>query len=105
MAAARNRDYMANMVLLAIGNWMGYFAPNRPKPVCAECTTTIESPTGSNAPEAFYIAIPTQGDGDTIVAPVCGPCTRKIGSESLLAKAIEHFKKLWPEATVTRAVQ
>lgn len=103
IAASRGGDYVSTHVLQAIGQWMGEgFRPTQPKPRCAECDTAIESPVGNNAPEAFYIAIPTLGNGDTIAAAVCGRCTRKIGSDSLFAHCIEHFKKVWPKATVVK---
>ncbi len=103
IAASRGGDYVSTHVLQAIGQWMGEgFRPNKPKPRCPVCDTAIESPTGQNAPEAFFIAIPTLGNGDTLIAPVCGRCCHKIGSDGLLAKCIEHFKRVWPKSTVVQ---
>lgn len=103
LAAARSGDYTANQVLQAIGQWMGTgFTPSTPRPVCAVCQATVESPVGPTAPEAFFIALPTQGNGDVLIAPVCAKCTKLHGGESLVAKGIEHFKKVWPKAFVTR---
>jgi hypothetical protein len=103
MAASRGGDYTATHVLQAIGQWMGTgFTPTTPRPTCALCQKVFESPMGADAPEAFFIAMPTQGNGDTLAAPVCRACVKATGSESLVAKAIEHFKRVWPKAYVTR---
>lgn len=103
MAASRGGDYTATHVLQAIGQWMGEgFKPTTPRPTCALCQNKFESPGGPDAPEAFFIAIPIRGNGDTLVAPVCRKCVKAAGSESLTAKAIEHFKKVWPKSTLAR---
>lgn len=103
IAASRGGDYTATHVLQTIGQWMSEgFTPTTPRPQCAMCQTIIDSPVGANAPEAFFIAMPIRGNGDTLVAPVCGKCVKATGSESLTAKAIEHFKKVWPKSTIAR---
>lgn len=103
MGASRGGDYTATHVLQTIGKWMHTaFTPTSPRPQCALCEAVVESPVGPTSPEAFFIAMPVQGNGDTLIAPVCAKCMKATGSESLVAKAIEHFKKIWPKANVTR---
>lgn len=101
MYAADGGDFVAAQVRIGIGNWMtAAFAPNTRPPRCATCEHTFEKPI---EPEAFYLAVPMRGDGLGMVVGVCKRCVRRIGSDGLFNSAIEHFKKVWPKAVVTRS--
>lgn len=97
--ASEGGDYTAQTIRIGIGLWASQaFAPNMPPQRCVECEYTFPD---AAAPEAFFLAIPERGDGDSIVCGVCRACVRKIGSDSLLARCAEHFKRLWPKSRLT----
>ena len=97
--ASDGGDHTAAQIRIGIGLWgETAFAHGAPRQRCATCDTTFESAT---SPEAFFLAIPQRGDGDSLVCGVCPACVRKIGSDGLLARAAETFKRVWPAAVVT----
>lgn len=97
IAASDAGDYRAAQVRVGVGLWAEKaFGVRYPK--CATCETHFQN---SIEPDAFFLAIPQRGDGDSLVGAVCKKCAKRIGSEGMLAAAIEHFKKVWPAATVT----
>lgn len=99
MYAADGGDFTAAQIRIGTGMWMQRaFAPGTPAQHCPLCQHAFASAT---EPEAFFLAIPYRGDGDSIVSAVCVRCVRRVGSDGLLAAAIEHFKRLWPNAKVT----
>lgn len=99
MYAAEGGDHTAAQIRIGIGLWgQQAFGPKMGPQQCACCDHTFSGPT---EPEAFFLAIPFQGDGDSIVSAVCRACVRKIGSEGLIGKCAEHMKKLWPKAVIT----
>lgn len=99
MYASDGGDHAAAQVRIGVGLWMATaFAPNAARQRCALCEHVFESATD---PEAFFLAIPFKGDGDSIVTGVCRRCVRMSGSDGLLGKAAEFFKRLWPASKVT----
>lgn len=100
LIAARGGDYIPALAMTAIHSWMGVaFTPQMPKPKCATCEHDLHS---ADDAAAFFVSLPMYGNGDSIIIGVCARCVRKIGSDGLMARSIEHFKKIWPKATVTR---
>lgn len=98
MWASEGGDYAAMQVRQGIGLWRQVaFAPKAPPSRCCECLFVFPDP---DAPEAFFLAIPQRGDGNSLVMGVCKSCVRKIGGEGLLAKAMELFRKFWPDSQV-----
>lgn len=97
--ASDRGDFTAAQIRVGVGLWMQRAFPiGGPRQRCATCDHTFESPV---EPEAFFLSIPFRGDGDSIVSAVCRACVRKIGSDGLLAAALDHFTKIWPAAKVT----
>lgn len=97
--AAEGGDAAAVQVRMGIGLWRQVaFAPKAPQPRCCACLYAFPD---ADAPEAFFLAIPQRGDGNSLVSGVCRACVRKIGSDGLLARATEHFRKFWPDSKVT----
>lgn len=100
MYAADGGDHTAAQVRIGIGLWMQKaFAPGTPTQHCVICHTYAFK--SASDPEAFFLAIPMRGDGDSMVSAVCTRCTRRVGSDGLLAAAIEYHKRVWPAARVT----
>lgn len=97
MYDADRGHYTAAQVRDHIGSWMGGAFIAAP-PKCSGCDHTFATPV---EPEGFYVAIPYRGNGNSLVVGVCKRCVRRIGSDGLLAHAIEHFKKVWPDSVVT----
>lgn len=97
--AAAGGDFTAQQINIGVSGWgTRAFAPNAPRQRCATCDNQFESAID---PEAFFLAIPFKGDGDSVVAGVCKACVRRIGSDGLMAACAEFMKRLWPAATVT----
>lgn len=96
--ASDRGDFTASQIRIGVGLWIEKFVGSIPPQRCGLCGDTF---TGAADPEAFFLAIPFRGDGDSIVVGVCRKCVAQVGSDGLLAAAIEHFKRLWPASTVT----
>lgn len=99
VASADSGNYTAAQVRAGIGLWgEKAFAPGSPPQRCSTCEHVFNS---ALEPEAFFLAIPYKGDGDSFVSGVCFACVRRIGSDGLLGRAAAHFKKLWPLGKIT----
>lgn len=97
--ASDGGDFTASQIRIGVGLWMQTaFVPRAPQQQCATCSHVFNAPTD---PEAFFLAIPYRGDGDSLVCGVCRACVHKIGSDSLLGRAAEHFKKIFPHGVIT----
>lgn len=100
-AKSANGDWIAQTVIRCLDGWMAEAFKQAP-PQCAFCDHTFEH---AMQPEAFIVGVPMRGDGGHVVTAICKKCVKSIGSESLPARAIEHYKKLWPKAQVTKLVK
>jgi hypothetical protein len=99
MFAADHGDFTAAQVRIGIGLWMQQaFLPQAPRQRCVSCGHTWEH---AAEPEAFFLAIPYKGDGDSLVSGMCKRCVRRVGSEGLLAACAEHFKRIFPKGVIT----
>lgn len=96
MVAANSGHLMAKQFAKIIGSWLSLRARDV-RLQCATCEHVFEDSTHA---EAFFIAFPIEGDGAPIVCGVCKNCVTKIGSEGLLGRAAEHFKRVWPNAII-----